>query len=194
MKIGREYIRDLPDSDYLNECYTYNPGSGVLTRKERPEKHFKSLAACKSVNKRFAGTTSNIPCETGYYITSLDYKYYLSHRIIWKMVHGEDPGFIDHIDGDRTNNRISNLRIVSRKENAMNRAVQRNSSTGIHGVTINRRGKKYDVYIKIDKVRTYLGSTKDLFEACCLRKSAEFSMGFHPNHGRPLIEYGGSHG
>lgn len=123
-----------------------------------------------------AGTINS----TGRRIVEIEGKKYLSHRIIWEMHNGDIPAdlCIDHIDGNKLNNHIENLRLVTLSINQRNSKVPRNSKTGIMGVTAHKGG-----YV-VQCAGKYVGYFKDFFEACCARKSAEPSMGFHKNHGR----------
>ena len=104
-------------------------------------------------------------------------------RVIWEGVFGKIPDNheIDHIDGDSTNNRIYNLRCVTKSENMKNRAMHSNVKTGIMGVQWKRTQGKWDSGIA--GKRLYWGD--DFFEACCVRKSAEVQNNYHHNHGRP---------
>ena len=108
----------------------------------------------------------------------------MAHRVIWLMVHGEFPDHIDHIDGDRTNNRIINLRNVSKKENAKNRAVSSLSITGVSGVRFDKSCNKFRVTINTSSGRKRIGSFADFDSAVEARKAAEASNGYHVNHGR----------
>ncbi len=92
----------------------------------------------------------------------------------------EWPNIIDHINRDGTDNRIENLRSISNAENQRNRSIFKTNKTGINGVVFDCKSNTYKIYIG-DKM--YLGSTKDFFEACCIRKSAERKLNFHENHG-----------
>jgi hypothetical protein len=98
------------------------------------------------------------------------------------MVYGEWPNCqIDHINGDRTDNRIVNLRAVSREENARNRKVPKNSSTGIIGVT--KEGGKWRAHIRIGGKKINLGRFENFDDAVCARKKANAHYNFHENHG-----------
>lgn len=90
---------------------------------------------------------------------------------------------IDHINHDKTDNRIENLRQVTHSENHKNRKYRKNTS-GCTGVNIYKRTGKWIVTIAIEGVGTNLGYYSDFFEACCVRKSAEVQHGYHLNHGR----------
>lgn len=108
----------------------------------------------------------------------------LAHRLAFLYMTGKWPEHIDHIDGNGTNNKWENLREVSASENHKNRALNVRNKTGIPGVYWRESRQDYQVCISIDGKPTTLAATKDFFEACCIRKSAENKYGYHPNHGR----------
>lgn len=84
-----------------------------------------------------AGTLSN-----GYYFITLNGRSIGSHRIVWELFNGKIPDnmFIDHIDTNRTNNKLCNLRIVTKQQNAQNRTVQKNNKSGMQGVNLRVNG------------------------------------------------------
>ncbi|MFU6990820.1 HNH endonuclease signature motif containing protein [Pseudomonas paraeruginosa] len=92
-------------------------------------------------------------------------------------------GIIDHIDGNTLNNRISNLRIVDRKENARNMSRSRSNTSGLMGVYWRKDLEVWRATIRPGKFVS-LPSDGTLFDAVCARKSAEIYYGFHENHGR----------
>lgn len=84
------------------------------------------------------------------------------HRIIWILVKGEIPPslVIDHIDGDKLNNRVSNLRLCTQSQNTLNRRMHSNNASGLKGVYFNdssRNKKKWIAQISIDKKKIRLG-------------------------------------
>lgn len=108
--------------------------------------------------------------HSGYRKAMIAGKRYYTHRLVWMYHHGYFPeGMIDHIDKDPTNNSIENLREVSSSCNLLNAKTRENNSTGIKGVTINRRRRKFEVSYKSNRV--YYGG--DLLEAACHRLAAE---------------------
>lgn len=100
------------------------------------------------------------------------------------MTIGEWPEFVDHINGDRTDNKIENLRSCSRLENSVNRAVASHNKSGVLGVHYDKSRGKWAAEIKVNKKKVYLGRFDSIDEAKTARKIAEVKYGFHPNHGR----------
>ena len=119
-----------------------------------------------------------------YKSVGLDGAEYQAHRLIWKYVHGEEPDYIDHINGDKHDNRIENLRNVDNAENLRNRAVSRNNNSGVMGVIWQKKIGRWVAYMHVKGKYKHIGCHTDFFEAVCARKSAERKHGFHINHGR----------
>ena len=110
----------------------------------------------------------------GYTFIKFRGKAYRSHNVIWLMETGSFPdGEIDHKDINRSNNRISNLRDVTRSQNTMNRNKQANNSTGIIGTAYHKRDKVFTAYINRDGKRHHLGYFPTLQKAADARKAAE---------------------
>lgn len=106
---------------------------------------------------------------------------YLASRIVWAMHNTiEIPRgmCIDHIDGNKLNDNIENLRMVTLSTNQRNSKIPKNNKTGIMGVYQNKYG------FVVSCAGKHIGSFKNFFDACCARKSAETMMSFHENHGR----------
>jgi hypothetical protein len=95
--------------------------------------------------------------KTGYIRVKVLNKKYLAHRLAWFVVHGKWPeGQIDHINGNRADNRIVNLRVVDSSGNAQNRrSKQKNNQSGYFGV--HSSGGKWRAQIRIDKKLRHLG-------------------------------------
>ena len=91
------------------------------------------------------------------------------HRLI-AGVGGLD---VDHVDGNGLNNRRSNLRACSRSKNSRNQVVNRDTSSGIKGVSFNKRLSKWHSYIKLDGKRIHLGFFESKDEAAAFRRAAE---------------------
>jgi len=121
----------------------------------------------------------------GYISIGIKGKLYLAHRLAWLYVVGVWPeNQIDHINHIRDDNRLVNLREATNQENHKNQRLSKNNTSGVTGVSWNKRRYKWEVKIKTDEKYKGLGFFKDKFEAICARKSAENKHGYHANHGR----------
>lgn len=160
-------------AEELRELLDYDLDTGIFTRKARTSTR---------VN---VGDLAGHPDKDGYLRLSLNGKRYKSHRLAWLYVHGEWPeGEIDHINGIRTDNRASNLRVVSRSENMKNTALPVTNTSGFLGVTWLKDRKKWLAQIMVNGKCKNLGRFSDLNKAVIARKEAEIKYGFHENHGR----------
>lgn len=105
------------------------------------------------------------------------------HRIIWIMHHKRDiVGEIDHINQNRSDNRIENLREVTNKENMKNQTKYTNNKSGVTGVE--RKKNRWVASIRVDGKLLFLGSFIEKDDAIEVRKAAELEHRFHGNHGR----------
>jgi len=114
----------------LKELLSYDPDTGVFVRRVR-------------VANRHEGDAAGCVQKNGYHGISIDNRLYYSHRLAWLYVHGETPKkSIDHIDGNKTNNRLANLRLATYSENSMNSKMRADNSSGFKGVSwdASRRG------------------------------------------------------
>lgn len=113
----------------------------------------------------------------------------MAHRIIWVMHHGAIPEKmnIDHIDGNRLNNRIENLRCVSHQDNMRNVRMWRHNTSGINGVRKSPHTKDRWLARILNKSgkEMHLGTFKSEADAIHARQIAEILMGYHQNHGLP---------
>jgi len=155
----------------LSQKFGYNPDTGDFTHKaDSPRGRIGDLA----------GTVNSL----GYRTLCVGGKNVYAHRVAWFLHYGEDPkGQIDHIDGDRANNRISNLRVANNQENSKNSKRYTTNKTGVTGVRY-YDGDRFLSSITVDGKTTHLGVYNNLLDAACARKSAEARYGYHENHGR----------
>lgn len=110
---------------------------------------------------------------------------YAAHRLAWLFVNGEfPPNEIDHINGNRLDNRIENLRSVTAKENRKNGRRPQTNTSGVIGVRWHKRDKNWSAQIGVNGETVHLGCFDSLQKAANARKEAESKHGFHPNHGR----------
>lgn len=101
----------------------------------------------------------------GYLSVQVDGRTLLVHRVLFKMRHGYEPPYIDHADGDKTNNTDSNLRPCTMQQNTWNSKVYKRSTTGVKNVQTCGRTGKYRVHFKIGPKRHYGGLYESLDEA-----------------------------
>lgn len=92
---------------------------------------------------------------------------------------------VDHINGDSLDNRMSNLRDVTQKENLRNQRMSKLNSSGACGISPfkGKKGTTYKAQIGVNNTTVYLGTFKTLEKAVAARKAAEVELGFHKNHG-----------
>jgi len=98
----------------------------------------------------------------GYTAISYNRKRYYIHRLIFLMFNGYMPAEVDHIDGDKANNRIENLRGCTHAQNGRNRPRQANNKSGVKNVGWSDQRKKWVVYMKVDGKNTNFGGFDDL--------------------------------
>ena len=133
-----------------------------------------------SPNKKIgAGRLAGCVNGCGYRQIAYKGKLYLTHRLAWLLHYGEWPkSTLDHINRDKLDNRIINMREASHRTNMRNRSAARKNISGIPGVHWDKRLNKWVARINIGAGTIYLGLSKNLFEAACLRLRAEHKYSF----------------
>ncbi len=142
-------------AERARELLDYDPETGVLRWKSKVSVSVKVGAVAGHIQKLKNGKR--------YWRIRIDYTNYQLHRVIWLIVYGRwCSGQIDHIDGNGLNNKLSNIREVTNKENARNiRRTSRNTS-GATGVCWNKKNKRWRAAIVVDGVKKHLGRLKTL--------------------------------
>jgi hypothetical protein len=159
--------------------------AGLLFWRERPREMFPTGRAHSIWNARYAGKQAfTAKDRDGYFQGSFLGQRLRTHRVVWALTHGEWPDVVDHIDGDRANNRISNLRNVSKAENARNMGMRDGSTSGRIGVCWIASRQRWQASVMRDGRVVNLGRFRELQDAVAARQQAERDIGFHPNHGR----------
>ena len=182
--------RQLPSPDVLRQLLDYNPETGELRWRERPISYFADGVQSaahnqRAWNSRFAGKPALASRRAdGYMRGKLFEQYVFAHRVVWKMLTGNDPECIDHIDGNPANNRQENLRSVSHKINLRNTKRRTDNTSGYTGVIKETRTARYVSIAVVDGRRNYLGSFGSPHEAAEARSQFLADHGFHQNHGR----------
>ncbi|MFB5010839.1 HNH endonuclease [Enterobacter hormaechei subsp. steigerwaltii] len=155
----------LPERDYLLSILNYDESSGQLTWKVRPSQKDKvnSVAGSKS----------------GSYIKiSIKGRKYAAHRVAFFMAKGYCPDEIDHINGQKTDNRLKNLRDSNRSQNCLNKGVRSDSFCGVKGVTYRIDNKSWQARCTSKNGRrVHLGYFKKIEDA--IAKLASFRKEEH---------------
>lgn len=130
-----------------------------------------------------AGAEAGCARKDGYRRVRIAGRYYYAHRIAWLLANGEMPEFIDHISGDPSDNRLSNLRVASRAQNQQNQTAKRNSASGLKGVSFSERDSVWEASVMAGGRRAR-ASFRDLLEAAAwvIRTRSALHGGF-ANHG-----------
>ena len=182
--------RDDITPELLRKILRYNPETGKLFWLKRTADMFESgkLSAqhrCNVWNGNYAGKEAFSINGKGYIDGKIFNISFNAHRVAWALFYGEWPKEqIDHIDGNRTNNKISNLRAVSQAENSKNVKLTEANTSGTVGVYWYKRKNKWCAEIVCDYKKIRLGYFDEIQDAIAARKQAEKKYGFHPNHGR----------
>lgn len=154
---------NLPPVSFLNECFAYDPETGILRWRRRPLDHFTSEAVWKSWNGRWAGTVVGHPNpRDGDLRFEMLYEARCVrtgiHRAIFKMLHGWVPEVIDHIDHDPTNNRPGNLRPATTQQNRANSRSARDKGSSLPKGVFLEKGRYITARIGLNGKSRYLGT------------------------------------
>ena len=164
-------MRDLT-VDLLNELFDYDKETGNLIWKNKPAKKVK------------AGAIAGSATDNGYIKITINQKKYRAHRLVFLMHKGYLPKTLDHINGDRKDNRIENLRPATVSQNAMNRDISSKNKSGYKGVWWDKHKNKWRAVIKTSGERIHLGYFANVEEAGqVMRKAREELHGSFANHG-----------
>jgi hypothetical protein len=99
---------------------------------------------------------------TGYTVVEIKNQNIMAHRLVWIMHNGSIDGQVDHINGNRSDNRIENLRVVTDYQNQWNRKIGKNNTIGIKGIRLRKDNNKYEARLCVNNKRIVLGSFDDL--------------------------------
>lgn len=168
-------MKVIPTVGYLEKLIEYNPETGIFTRLGFSKDN-------ERMKKLIGKPTGNQSCN-GYISVSIDSKRYLAHALAWYMYYGYYPDFhIDHYDGDKSNNAISNLRPSSPSENQKNRGKNKNNSSGSNGVYAQPNGR-WRARVRVNGKMVNIGTYINYQDACKARQDYDRLNGFSINHG-----------
>lgn len=158
--------------DILSKYFEYDHLSGLV---------FWKVSVGRKIKK--GSIAGNI--DGGYSRIQLKGVKYMAHIVAWTLYHKATPKHeIDHINGNRSDNRILNLRDVTRLENSRNKRKPKNNTSGCAGVHFDKSSNKWRARITIKCKKICLGYFDDFNRAKESVEKARVENGFHKNHGR----------
>ena len=164
-------INPLPSSDEIRAAFDYDLQTGVLSWKVRPVVPGDERA-CNIFNSLFPGKPTGCPNGLGYLRILWRRKHYVAHRLAWKHYYGTEATLeIDHINGNRSDNRIANLREATPSQNMANARFRPMNKNGFRGVR-HRPDGTYQASIRKNGVGLHLGSFKTLEQAAAAYQKA----------------------
>jgi hypothetical protein len=149
-----------------SQLFSYDPETGLVIRK-------------------VSGVEVGSETSDGYLSVYRKGKNYKLHRVAWLLTYGDWPEeFIDHINGDRQDNRLQNLRLADNSENLMNCVVYSNNKSGVKGVCWDSKRSKWRVTLTTGKKTEHLGYLISLEDAKALIEfHRQLKHGEYTNHG-----------
>lgn len=149
-------------AESLRDRYQYDPRTGEFLRRVNSKRRPNALVPAGWINK-----------TTGYAELRIDGVCYKAHRLAWLYVYGEWPTEVDHINRSKSDNRIANLREVTRAQNMQNAVTGPKSRTGVRGVAHHPASGKFAAYISRDNKKVWLGVHDTIEQAAVVRRAAE---------------------
>ena len=167
-----------PSIDDLRKLLRYEPETGKLFWK-------RNSIRGKAWNSRYADrqafTANHI---SGYKWGTVGNRQLLAHRVAWAIHMDEWPTQVDHINGNRQDNRLENLRAVDQLSNSRNAARKSNNKSGFCGVYWSNHWQRWKAHIGVNYRRLHVATSECIAAAVIARHLAEIEYGFHSNHGR----------
>lgn len=155
------------DQAELRRILVYHPETGLFVWRARSDRDH-------SWNMQRVGETAGAKSGKGYLYINLETKLHLAHRLAWLYMTGAFPaGHIDHINGDKMDNRWANLRLATAAQNGANVGLRSTNKSGVKGISWDARHKCWYAKITINLKQINLGYFKTLEEATAARRLAE---------------------
>lgn len=165
-------FKKLPTKEIVTAFLSYDKETGILRWRKKPSQvvNVGDVAGNK---------------QHGYVVVQLCGESYKAHRLIWLIECGDIGDMdIDHINMDRADNRLENLRIATRRQNQFNTKARRDNKSGFKGVSLSKPHMKWKAQINTGKNRLYLGlfDTPELAYKA-YKEAADKFHGDFVNHG-----------
>jgi len=161
---------DAITKDLLDERYVIDLETGII------------LNRIKTAQRTKVGEEAGYLRLDGYRQICINGRYYLTARVIWFYANGEWAINIDHINHRRDDNRLCNLRSVTKAENNRNRSKRSDNTSGVSGVSWYKPRNKWRARIKVNSKHIHLGYFNNIADAITARSNAKVEHGYHPNH------------
>jgi hypothetical protein len=178
----------LDDIALLRALLVYEKDTGRLYWRRRPVEWFKpnslgQMAAANAWNRRYAEQEAFTSTNGGGYRNGCVLRVNLkAHRVAWAIHHGRWPSEVDHLNGDKTDNRLDNLREVTRQINSCNRSRRSDNSSGAVGVDF-YQGRTWRARLHTQGREVVIGYFDTMESAVAARKAAQLEYGFTERHG-----------
>ena len=161
--------KPAPSKSRLRELFAYKNGK---------------LFWNKSGNGRKVGDEAGMITEKGYRRIRVDGNLHMAHRLVWAYHFDDAPEYIDHIDGNKLNNSIDNLRSATKIQNVYNIPLRKNNKSGVKGVYWAAREQKWAAELSINKQIRRIGYFDDLeFAELVAIEARNKYHGAFANHG-----------
>jgi hypothetical protein len=159
--------RKILTQERLKELLNYDPATGVFTWL-KPVNRYSMVKP---------GDRAGCLHKRGYIHIKVDGDCYKAHRLAWLYVHGRWPEpSIDHINRDKADNRLVNLRETDQLGNMQNKGAYRSNTSGYTGVSWNKQRNKWSAQIQFDGKLRGLGFFDDPAEAAVAYQRARTSL------------------
>lgn len=172
--------------DLLDGLLRCDEATGNLYWKERPREIFKTETLWRNWNRKYAGQQTFATWNThGYRHGKLFGIYIPTHRVVWALRMKQWPTpLLDHINGDRADNRFENLKPTTVSLNARNTGLRVTNTSGVPGVKWKKPNNRWVAVIGVDGKRIHLGSFINKEDAIACREAASKKYGFSDTHGK----------
>ena len=173
-------MKNITIAGNIGELMLADFDTGKVFWRPRDASHFADKRSWATWNSRYSGKEALTYLDPhGYKCGRLFDKQIKAHRAIWALAFGEWPEAIDHLNGDRSDNRLFNLKRASVTENNRNMKRRKDNLSGVVGVCWDADRKKWLATISGKS----LGRFDDFASAVAVRSAAAIEVGFHANHG-----------